>query len=142
MRRGDKGDAIPLIAFHNAPLFKAGFFTWADNQKLQRVVSNLLDNALKYTPAGGTITVTVEGNADQVVVTVNDNGIGISRDDLPYIFRRFYRCDRSRSQPGTGIGLSWAQAIIEAHGGHISATSTLNERSTFTVTLPNTPVPV
>ena len=117
-------------------------FIWADNQKLQRVVSNLLDNALKYTPTGGTVTVIVEGDADQVMVSVNDNGMGISRDDLPHIFRRFYRGDRSRSQPGTGLGLSWARAIIEAHGGHISATSTLNERSTFTVTLPNTHIPV
>jgi heavy metal sensor kinase len=115
-------------------------FILADNQKLQRVVSNLLDNALKYTPAGGTITVIVEGDENQVMVSVNDNGIGISRDDLPFIFRRFYRCDRSRSQPGTGLGLSWARAIIQAHGGQIYATSTLNERSTFTVTLPNTPI--
>ena len=114
---------------------------YADKQKLQRVVSNLLDNALKYTSKGGTVTVTVDGDADQVMVTVNDNGIGISREDLPNIFRRFYRCDCSRSLPGNGLGLSWAQAIIRAHGGHISATSILNERSTFTFTLPKTPIP-
>ena len=114
----------------------------ADRQKLQRVVSNLLDNALKYTPTGGTVTVTVDGDADQVMVSVNDNGIGISRDDLPNIFKRFYRCDRSRTLPGNGLGLSWARAIIQAHGGQIIATSTLNERSTFTVTLPKTPLPV
>ena len=135
----------PVAEDKNTKIIKRlehNMFILADNQKLQRVVSNLLDNALKYTPAGGTIIVTVEGDADQVVVSVNDNGIGISRDDLPHIFRRFYRCDRSRSQPGTGLGLSWARAIIQAHGGQISARSTLNERSTFTVTLPNTPVPV
>jgi signal transduction histidine kinase len=113
----------------------------ADRQKLQRVVSNLLDNALKYTPSGGIITVTVDGDADQVMLSVNDDGIGISRDDLPNIFKRFYRCDRSRTMPGNGLGLSWARAVIQAHGGNITAASTLNERSTFTVTLPRTLIP-
>ena len=111
-----------------------------DNQKLQRVASNLMDNALKYTPPGGTVIVTVEGDETEVRISVNDSGIGISQDDLPHIFRRFYRCDRSRSQPGTGLGLSWARAIIQAHGGHISVKSILNESSTFIVTLPKTPV--
>lgn len=115
--------------------------TYADKQKLQRVVSNLMDNALKYTPTKGRVTVTVDGDEDQVMVSINDDGIGISRDDLPNIFKRFYRCDQSRSLPGNGLGLSWVRAIIQAHGGHISATSTINERSTFTVTLPKTPIP-
>jgi signal transduction histidine kinase len=114
---------------------------YADKQKLQRVVSNLLDNAIKYTPPGGTISVSVDGNRDQVMVSVNDNGIGISRDDLPNIFKRFYRCDCSRSLPGNGLGLSWTRAVIQAHGGHISATSILNEKSTFTFTLPRAPIP-
>ncbi|MBN2419487.1 MAG: HAMP domain-containing protein [Deltaproteobacteria bacterium] len=113
----------------------------ADKQKLQRVVSNLLDNAIKYTPAGGTINVTVESDEGQVMVSVNDNGLGISLDDLPNIFKRFYRCDRSRSLPGNGLGLSWTKAIIQAHGGNISAASILNEKSTFTFTLPRTPLP-
>lgn len=116
--------------------------SYADKYKLQRVVSNLLDNALKYTPTGGTVTVTVDRDADQVMVSVNDDGIGISRDDLSNIYKRFYRCDRSRSLPGNGLGLSWARAIIQAHGGQISTTSTLNKESTFTITLPKTPIPV
>lgn len=116
-------------------------FIYADKQKLQRVVSNLLDNAIKYTPSGKTVTVTVDGDVEQVMVSVNDDGIGISRDDLPNIFKRFYRCDRSRSLPGNGLGLSWTRAIIQAHGGQISATSTLNEKSTFTFTLPKVPIP-
>ena len=114
---------------------------YADNQKLQRVASNLLDNALKYTPPGGSVIVSVEGDVNEIRISVNDTGIGISRDDLPLIFRRFYRCDRSRSQPGTGLGLSWARAIIQAHGGNISVKSILNESSTFTVTLPRSPIP-
>lgn len=113
---------------------------YVDIQKIQRVASNLLDNALKYTPSGGTVTVTVEGDTDEVRICVNDTGIGISQDDLPHIFRRFYRCDRSRSEPGTGLGLSWARAIIQAHGGNISVKSILNESSTFTVILPRTPL--
>lgn len=113
---------------------------YADKQKLQRVVSNLLDNSIKYTPSGGTITVRVEADKDQVMVSVNDTGIGISGDELPNIFKRFYRCDRSRSLPGNGLGLSWARAIIQAHGGNITASSILNENSTFTFTLPRIPL--
>lgn len=112
-----------------------------DRPKLQRVVSNLLDNALKYTGEGGTVTVTVEGDTDHVVISVNDDGIGISGDDLPHIFKRFYRCDQSRSLPGNGLGLSWARAIIRAHGGDIFAASILNKKTTFTVTFPKIPVP-
>lgn len=121
--------------------FSKNTMNYADNQKLQRVASNLLDNAIKYTPPGGTVVVTVNGDAEQVWISVNDSGIGISQEDLPYIFRRFYRCDRSRSQPGTGLGLSWARAIIQAHGGNISVKSILNESSTFTVTLPKVSLP-
>lgn len=108
----------------------------ADKHKLQRVMSNLLDNALKYTPEGGTVIVTVNGGADQAVISFKDNGIGISEIDLPYIFKRFYRCDRSRSLPGYGLGLSWTRAIIQAHGGQITASSKLDEGSTFTATFP------
>jgi len=110
---------------------------YADNQKLQRVIANLLDNALKYTPTGGTIAISAYKDGLEVVISFCDNGIGISEEDLPHIFKRFYRCDRSRSQPGIGLGLSLAQAIVSAHGGNISVASLPDNGSTFTLTLPN-----
>jgi heavy metal sensor kinase len=111
-------------------------FVYGDMQMLQRMVVNLLDNALKYTPSGGTVTVSVNANEGQVVFSVSDTGIGISRDDLPYIFTRFYRCDQSRSQAGIGLGLSLARAIAKAHGGNIAVASNPGKGSKFTVTLP------
>lgn len=110
-----------------------------DIQRLQRMVANLLDNALKYTPPRGAVTASVHEKDDRVVISVTDTGIGISENDLPHIFTRFYRCDQSRSLAGTGLGLSLARAIAEAHGGSISVSSSPGKGSTFTVTLPRRP---
>ena len=110
-----------------------------DNRLIQRMIANLLDNAIKYTPAGGNIEVRVKtANNDAVVVSVKDSGIGISPEDLSRIFDRFYRCDPSRSELGTGLGLSFARAIARAHDGDITVASATNQGSTFTVTLPKT----
>lgn len=111
-------------------------FLKGDMVKLQRMVANLLDNAIKYTPSGGTVTLAVEKGERKITLFFSDTGIGISQEDLTRIFDRFYRCDRSRSNPGTGLGLSLARAIAHAHGGEISAASQLGGGSTFTVTLP------
>jgi heavy metal sensor kinase len=108
-----------------------------DNRMIQRMLSNLLDNAIKYTPSGGKVNVSVsENEKGDVIITVKDTGVGISPNDLPRIFDRFYRCDQSRSNSGIGLGLSLARAIARAHGGEITATSTPNQGSTLTVTLP------
>jgi heavy metal sensor kinase len=108
-----------------------------DRRMIQRMLSNLLDNAIKYTPSGGTVKVWLsENNEREVVITVRDTGVGISPIDLPRVFERFYRCDQSRSMPGIGLGLSLARAIARAHGGDIVATSALNQGSTFTIILP------
>jgi heavy metal sensor kinase len=112
-----------------------------DTRMIQRMLSNLLDNAIKYTPSGGTVSVSLSENDERdVVITVKDTGIGISPSDLPRIFERFYRCDQSRSKPGIGLGLSLARAIARAHGGDITVTSRPNQGSTFTIALP-TPKP-
>jgi len=110
---------------------------FGDMRMIQRMLANLLDNAIKYTPSAGTVSVSVhEDEGQEVVVSVKDTGVGISPNDLPHIFERFYRCDQSRSQAGIGLGLSLARAIAQAHGGNITVTSNPNQGSTFTVTLP------
>jgi heavy metal sensor kinase len=112
-------------------------FLFGDTRMLQRMLSNILDNAVKYTPPGGKIEVSLtESKSRDAIVSVSDTGVGISDADLLHIFERFYRCDRSRSQPGTGLGLSLARAIARAHGGDITVTSTVNQGSIFTITLP------
>jgi signal transduction histidine kinase len=111
-------------------------FVQGDTQMLQRMVVNFLDNALKYTLHGGTITVSVNTNKGWVVISIKDTGIGISADDLPHIFERFYRCDQSRAQAGIGLGLSFAMAIAKSHGGNITATSYPGNGSEFTIILP------
>ena len=104
---------------------------------LQRMLANILDNAVKYTPPGGEVEISLsESEKKDIIIAIRDSGIGISATDLPHVFERFYRCDRSRSQPGTGLGLSLARAIARAHGGDITVRSALDQGSTFTVTLP------
>ena len=107
-----------------------------NKQFLQRLISNLLDNAIKYTAAGGRISITQEVVGPDVLIQITDTGMGISQDDLPNIFERFYRCDQSRSKPGTGLGLCLALAIAKAHWGNISVQSTVSKGTQFTVSLP------
>jgi heavy metal sensor kinase len=107
-----------------------------DRRKLQRVFANLLDNAIKYTPPEGHITVSARKSDKEVIVSVCDTGIGIPSDDIPHVFDRFYRVDKSRSIPGAGLGLSLVQAIIRRHGGEVQVSSSPSFGSTFTVILP------
>jgi signal transduction histidine kinase len=102
------------------------------------LISNLLDNAVRYTRSGGSIRVDVSAHNDEARILVSDTGIGIPARDLPRIFERFYRVDRARSRDtgGTGLGLAIVKHVAEQHGGHIAAHSELGRGSTFTVTLP------
>ena len=107
-----------------------------DKWMIQRMLANLVDNAINYTPSGGTVTVAASESGGNIFLTVKDTGIGMASSDLPRIFDRFYRSDQSRSKPGIGLGLSLARAIARAHGGDIQVVSSPNQGSTFTVTLP------
>ena len=110
----------------------------ADPQRLQRVLYNLVQNALRHTPADGTVAVQAEDAGAEVRVSVSDTGEGIALDDLPLIFERFHRADRARSRAhgGAGLGLTIARGIVEAHGGRIWAESAPGRGSTFTFALP------
>jgi len=110
----------------------------ADEDRLKQVVVNLLSNAIKYSKDGARIQFNIFETRDTVGFRVKDTGIGIPEEELPYIFERFYRADKSRNRAtgGAGIGLTIVKAIIEAHGGRISVQSILGEGTEFTVTLP------
>ena len=113
------------------------FKVYGDVRLIQRMIANVLDNAIKYTPSDGRVDVSIHAGRNQSVeITVTDTGIGISEEDLAHIFERFYRCDPSRSQAGTGLGLSFAQTVARAHGGDIAVTSATGRGSAFSVILP------
>jgi len=109
-----------------------------DETQLTSMFTNLVDNAVKYTPPGGRVEVTGGFEGSEIVVRVSDTGIGIPEGKLPRIFERFYRVDKARSKEtgGTGLGLSIVRHIAENHGGRVTVESTLGEGSTFTVYLP------
>jgi heavy metal sensor kinase len=116
-------------------------YVTGDAARLRQVIVNLLDNAIKYTMPGGNVTISAQTIGSNASLTVKDNGAGIPSDALPHIFERFYRADKVRSHPsiqGAGLGLSIVQAICQAHGGSIDASSQEGVGTTLTVTLPLT----
>jgi signal transduction histidine kinase len=114
---------------------------YADRERIHQVLFNLLDNAVRFTPAGGRVTVSADRHDGSVDVHVADTGPGIPPEHLPRLFERFYRADPARSQKegGTGIGLAIARSVVEAHGGRIWADSSPGQGSVFTFELPVAP---
>ncbi|MCX7615677.1 MAG: ATP-binding protein, partial [Clostridiales bacterium] len=110
----------------------------ADKDKISQVLINLISNSLKYTPSGGRVDVMLSSEDQDIQFVIKDTGEGISKEDLPFIFERFYRADQSRSRltGGSGLGLSITKAIIESHKGKIDVKSKIGEGTTFTVSLP------
>jgi two-component system phosphate regulon sensor histidine kinase PhoR len=111
----------------------------ADNERIRQVVTNLAHNAIKFTPSGGKVVISAKSERDSVVVNVSDTGIGISKEDLPHVFERFYKADKARAGGGTGLGLAIAKHIVQAHGGNIWAQSEEGKGSTFSFSLPLQP---
>ncbi|MFN2449751.1 MAG: sensor histidine kinase, partial [Candidatus Baltobacteraceae bacterium] len=113
----------------------------ADRDRLAQIFVNLIDNALRYTPAGGEVIVSLDVDEGYALVRVSDTGIGIPYKDLPYVFERFYVVDRARTRDvprgsGVGLGLSMVKQIAEAHGGSVAVDSRLGRSTRFTVRLP------
>ena len=124
----------------------------ADPTRIEQVIANLLSNAIRHTPDGGSVTVKIQSTDDVdcnntkkegLLVSVSDTGEGISKDNLPYIFERFYRIDESRSRRmgGVGLGLAIVKYIVEAHGGKVWVESTVGKGSEFYFTLPFSGIP-
>jgi len=115
-----------------------GLIVTADPSRLRQVLRNLMSNAIKYTPSGGQITISIEALEDHFKIYVQDTGLGIPAADLPFIFGRFYRGQRDdqRDIEGNGLGLAIVKSIVEQHGGRIEVESTLGQGSRFGITLP------
>lgn len=111
----------------------------ADSERIGQALVNLAHNAIKFTPPGGTVTLSAVQEGNVIRVSISDTGVGITADDLPRIFERFYKADKSRSGGGTGLGLAIVKHIIEAHGGRVWAESTAGKGSTFHFILPLEP---
>ena len=111
-------------------------FVMGKKEKLSRALVNFIDNAVKYSNSNSTIEITVAKSTKNAIWQIKDNGIGISRTDLPHIFDRFYRGSKNNTTPGSGLGLAIAKAIINAHDGKIEASSKLKEGTTIRITLP------
>lgn len=109
-----------------------------DPERMAQVLGNLVSNAIRYTPEGGAIVLSAERSDGTILLKVHDNGPGIDPEDLPHIFERFYRSDKSRQQNGeSGLGLAIARSIVEAHGGSIWAESPPQGGATFVIALAN-----
>jgi two-component system sensor histidine kinase ResE len=109
-----------------------------DPDRIEQVLTNLIDNAIRHTPIGGTVQLNVASEEKGFIVEVTDSGSGISEEDLPFVFERFYKADkaRTRSRAGTGLGLAIAKNIIEAHRGYLSVQSKIGQGTTFTFMIP------
>jgi two-component system phosphate regulon sensor histidine kinase PhoR len=108
----------------------------ADKDRIRQSIINLIHNAIKFNKPGGSVTVTTGYTNEAVTLSVTDTGIGISKDDLPHVFERFYKAEKSRTGGGSGLGLAIAKHTVQAHGGTISAESTEGKGSTFAFKLP------
>jgi len=130
--RSDRGVAVESALPTDLPAVDV------DRERVHQVLFNLVDNAVRFTPAGGAVTVSAHAYNGSVEIRVADTGVGIPPEHLPRLFERFYRADpsRSREDGGTGIGLAIARSVVEAHGGHIKAESELGTGSVFTFDLP------
>lgn len=117
--------------FDAGPLYAA-----CNLQQMQRVIANLLDNAIKYTEEGGSVNLMTHRKNGSVNVSVKDSGVGIPAESVEDIFKPFYRCDQSRSAAGNGLGLSFVRSVVASHAGSISVKSDLHEGSTFSISLP------
>ncbi len=113
-----------------------GMVIEGDRRRLERVVQNVVGNAIKYSPGGALVRVSVDGDAEWATITVRDQGVGVPADELPRLFTRFYRASTSKGIAGTGIGLAGSRTIVEQHGGHIGIASVVGEGTTVTVSLP------